>query len=105
MNPGIVVIIAIITLIIGVAIGYGLYFYLSKQVKSRLQIKAENILLEAEEKAKEAELQAKDKAIQIRQQADADASVPKSAGKKTVSPNAGRRWITALTGWKNVRQP
>jgi len=74
MNPGIIVIIAVITLLIGIGIGFGLHFYLARQEKTRLQIKAENIVLDAEERAKEVELQAKDKAIQIRQQADADAS-------------------------------
>jgi ribonuclease Y len=74
MNPGIVVIIALITLFAGIALGYALYYYRSKQENARLQIKAENIILDAEEKAKEVELQAKDKAIQIRQQADTEAS-------------------------------
>jgi ribonuclease Y len=74
MNTGVVIFIAVIALIAGIAIGYGLFFYRSKQEKARLQIKSENILLEAEEKAKEVELQAKDKAIQIRQQADSEAS-------------------------------
>jgi ribonuclease Y len=74
MNTGIVVFVVAIALIAGIAIGYGLFFYRSKQEKARLQIKSENVLFEAEEKAKEVELQAKDKAIQIRQQADAEAS-------------------------------
>lgn len=72
MNPGIVVIIAIISLIFGIGIGFGLRFYLARQEKARDQIKAKNIVLEAEERAKEVELQARDKAIQIRQQADAE---------------------------------
>jgi ribonucrease Y len=74
MNPGTVVIIAVFTLFVGIAIGYGLYYFIAKQEKARLQIKAENILTEAEEKAKDIELQAKDKAIQVRQQADAEVS-------------------------------
>jgi ribonuclease Y len=74
MNTGTIVIIAVITLLAGIAIGYGIYFYRSKQENARSQIKAENILQDAEEKAKEVELQAKDKAIQIRQQADSEAS-------------------------------
>jgi len=74
MNTGVAIFIAVIALSVGIAIGYGLFFYRSKQEKARLQIKSENILLEAEEKAKEVELQAKDKAIQIRQQADSEAS-------------------------------
>jgi len=72
MNPGMVVIIALVTLVAGVAIGYGLYYFIAKREKARLQIKAENILTEAEEKVKDIELQAKDKAFQIRQQADAE---------------------------------
>ena len=74
MNTGTIVIIAVITLLAGIAMGYGIYFYRSKQENARSQIKAENILQDAEEKAKEVELQAKDKAIQIRQQADSEAS-------------------------------
>ena len=72
MNPGTVAIIAIITLLAGVAIGYGLYFSLARQKQARLQFKVGNILTEAEEKAKDIELQAKDKTLQIRQQADAE---------------------------------
>ncbi len=39
MNPGTVVIIAIVTLIAGVAIGYGLYYFIARQANARLQIK------------------------------------------------------------------
>src|SRR4030067_547756 len=74
MNPGIVVTIAIITLIVGGAIGYGFYYFRARQENARLQIKSENILSEAEKKAKDFELRAKDKAIQIRQQTDAEVS-------------------------------
>jgi ribonuclease Y len=74
MNTGIVIIIAVVVLIAGIAIGYYFFNARSKQEKARLQIKSENILQEAEEKAKEVELQAKDKAIQFRQQADAEVS-------------------------------
>ena len=55
MDTGIVVIIAIAGLLIGIAIGYGLYYTHDKQEKARLQLKTENILIEAEEKAKAAE--------------------------------------------------
>ncbi len=72
MNPGTVVIIGIVALIAGGVIGYGLYYFIAKQANARLQIKAENIITEAEEKAKNFDLQAKDKALQIRQQADAE---------------------------------
>jgi ribonucrease Y len=74
MNSAMVAIIALITLLLGVGIGYGLYVLISRQEKSRLQLKTENILTEAEERAKDIELQAKDRALQIRQQADAEAS-------------------------------
>ena len=74
MNPGMVVVIALITLIIGGAIGYGLYYFIDRQQKARLQLKTDNILSNAEEKAKDIELQAKDKALQVRQQADAEIS-------------------------------
>ncbi len=74
MNPGLVIVIALVTLVAGVAIGYGFYYYRAKQEKARLTIKAGNVLSEAEEKAKEIDMQAKDKALQIRQQADAEVS-------------------------------
>ncbi|MFZ2096185.1 MAG: ribonuclease Y [Anaerolineales bacterium] len=74
MNPGMVVIIAVVSLLLGVAIGYALYYTNAKQGKARLQIKAENIVGEAEEKAKDIEMQAKDRALQIRQQAEAEVS-------------------------------
>jgi ribonuclease Y len=74
MNPGMIAIIAAITLLIGIAVGYGLYFLVARQEKARLQVKTGNILLEAEERAKDIDLQAKDKALQIRQQAEADVS-------------------------------
>jgi ribonucrease Y len=74
MSPVIVVIIALVALAAGVAIGYALYYLLAKQEKARLQTKAGNIITEAEERAKEIELQAKDKTLQIRQQADAEVS-------------------------------
>ncbi len=74
MNPGMIAAIAIVTMIIGVAIGYGLFYYLARQEKSRLQAKSGNLITEAEEHAKDLELQAKDKALQIRQQADAEVS-------------------------------
>jgi ribonucrease Y len=74
MDTGIVVIIALITLVIGAALGYQVFKTRAAQEKARLQLKTENILIEAEEKARDVELQAKDKAIQIRQQADAEIS-------------------------------
>jgi ribonuclease Y len=74
MNLGMTAIIAVITLLFGVAIGYGLYFSFARQEKARLQVRSENIINEAEERAKDIELQAKDKALQIRQQAEAEVS-------------------------------
>jgi ribonuclease Y len=74
MNSGTVVIIAIVALAGGVAIGYALYYFIAKQEKSRLKLKSENIIIEAEEKAKDIKLQAKDNALEIRQKADAEAS-------------------------------
>ncbi len=74
MNPGMVAIIAVITLLLGIAIGYGLNYLFARQEKARMQVKAENIVTIAEEKAKDIELQAKDKALQVRQQADAEVS-------------------------------
>jgi ribonuclease Y len=74
MNPGMIAIIAVLTMLMGIAIGYGLYYLNAKQEKARFQIKSENIIVDAEEKAKDIELQAKDKALQIRQQAEAEVS-------------------------------
>jgi ribonuclease Y len=74
MNQGLGIIIGVISLVLGIAIGYGLYYLLARQEKARLQIKANNIIIDAEEKAKAMELQAKDTALQIRQQADTEAS-------------------------------
>jgi ribonucrease Y len=74
MNQGTGIIIAAISLFLGIVIGYGLYYLLARQEKARLQIKASNIILEAEEKAKAIELQGKDTALQIRQQAEAEVS-------------------------------
>jgi ribonucrease Y len=74
MNQGTGIIIAAISLFLGIVIGYGLYYLLARQEKARLQIKANNIILEAEEKAKAIELQGKDTALQIRQQAEAEVS-------------------------------
>jgi len=74
MQPLIGLFIAIIALAAGIGIGYWLYYSHVKNERARLQIKSENVLIEAEEKAKEVELQAKDKALQIRQQADAEIS-------------------------------
>jgi ribonuclease Y len=74
MNQGLGIIIGVISLVLGIAIGYGLYYLLARQEKARLQVKANNIIFEAEEKAKAMEMQAKDTALQIRQQADAEAS-------------------------------
>jgi ribonuclease Y len=74
MNQGMGIIIGVISLVLGIAIGYGLYYLLARQEKTRLQVKSTHIIFEAEEKAKALELQAKDNALQIRQQADAEAS-------------------------------
>jgi ribonuclease Y len=74
MNQGMGIFIAVVALFLGVAIGYGLYSLMARQQKARLQIKANNILGDAEEKAKDIEMQAKDKALQIRQQAEAEVS-------------------------------
>jgi ribonuclease Y len=72
MSPVTVVIIAVVALAGGLAIGYALYYFITRQQNAGLQLKAENVVIEAEEKAKDIELQAKDRALQIRQQADAE---------------------------------
>ena len=48
MNQITAVIIAVVALVGGVAIGYALYYFIARQQKTRLQLKAENIIVEAE---------------------------------------------------------
>ena len=64
------IIIAIVALAIGLALGYGIRQLLIKRERERLQTKAEDIITAAEEKALSIELAAKDKALQVRQAAD-----------------------------------
>src|SRR3989337_1122961 len=72
MDLGIGLIIALLCLLIGVAIGYALHTYIKNREQKRLQITAEQIVNEAKEQAHVTELQAKDKALEIRQVAEAD---------------------------------
>ncbi|TAK12218.1 MAG: ribonuclease Y [Anaerolineae bacterium] len=58
--------------VIGIAIGYGIKYFLEQQAIKREETKAGQILSEAREKARVVELAAKDKAIELRESAEAD---------------------------------
>jgi ribonuclease Y len=73
-NPLIVFGITIAALVIGVVIGYGVHYFLTKKEHDRLQTKADDIVTVAQEQALSIELAAKDKALQIRQAADQEVS-------------------------------
>jgi ribonuclease Y len=67
-----IILIAIIDLVVGLAVGYWIHHYfVLKSLKLR-QGEVEQILAEAREKAHEIDLQAKDKALEIRQAAEVD---------------------------------
>jgi ribonuclease Y len=72
MNAGTVILIGIVCLVSGVAIGFIWEYYRSKAIHQEQRDETEHILNQAKEKAQELELQAKDKALQIRQSADAE---------------------------------
>jgi ribonuclease Y len=72
MNAGTVILIGIVCLVSGVAIGFIWEYYRSKAIQQEQRDETEHILNQAKEKAQELELQAKDKALQIRQSADAE---------------------------------
>jgi len=73
-NPLVILVITIVALVIGVVIGYGVHYFLSKKEHDRLQTKADDIVTAAQEQALSIELAAKDKALQIRQAADQEAT-------------------------------
>ena len=75
MNPGLWLLwllIAVISLIIGIAVGYAFKHLQVKTAKQKELEEAESILSKAREEARNIELQAKDKGIEIRQAADAE---------------------------------
>jgi ribonuclease Y len=74
MDDLIWIIITILGLAAGIAIGYRIHDARQKRAHQRLQARSDDIISLAEEKAKDIDLQAKDKAIQIRQQAEAEVS-------------------------------
>jgi ribonuclease Y len=69
-----IIIVTVIDLVVGVAIGYGIHYYLTKKKYESLKSKADDIVTAAQEQALSIELAAKDKALQIRQAADQEAS-------------------------------
>ena len=75
MNGGnflIVLILGLVGLGLGIAVGYGIHHLIIKRHLQEKRDQAEHILIEAHEKATEIELQAKDKALQVRQTADGE---------------------------------
>ncbi len=72
MNVGITIVIAVISLAIGVAAGYAIRQYLVNQALQKSQDEAALIVAAAKEQAATFELQAKDKALQARQTAEVE---------------------------------
>jgi ribonucrease Y len=71
-NVGLWLLLGLITLAIGVAIGYAIRHLLMLRDRTEKGMVAEKIISEARENAQEIELQAKDKALQTRQAADSE---------------------------------
>ncbi len=69
MNGGQVILI-ILGLLVGTALGYYLKHYLVQQANQRTKAEGDRILAEAQESARNVELQARDEAIRIRQEAE-----------------------------------
>ncbi|MGE5221093.1 MAG: Rnase Y domain-containing protein, partial [Omnitrophica WOR_2 bacterium] len=72
MNTGIWLLIAILALGAGIAIGYMTKQILTKDTQQKLRDEAEHILITAKEQSLAMELEAKDKALEIRQSAEAE---------------------------------
>jgi ribonucrease Y len=72
MDNGLWLLIAIIGLAFGIAVGYGFKYLQIQRSLRRQHDEADNIITVAKEKARNLELQAKDKALEIRQVADAE---------------------------------
>jgi ribonuclease Y len=74
MDVAIWIIVVIFALALGAAGGYFFNKYQTQQINQRLQIEADHILTEAQEKARMVELEARDEAIKIRQAAEKEAA-------------------------------
>jgi ribonuclease Y len=72
MNIGLLIITSIVTLIIGIIIGYAALRIQRSKTKQKLQEEVENIIANAKEDARNIQIQAKDNALEIRQNADAE---------------------------------
>jgi ribonuclease Y len=70
MEPGFLIIVGVIALVLGGAIGFFIKVYLTQQENQRMKSEGERILAEAREKASSVELEARDQAIEIRQKAE-----------------------------------
>ncbi len=67
---GMILIIAILAVLVGAAIGYTVKSYQVQQNKRKLEEESKHILVEAQEKAREIELKARDEMLKLRQEAE-----------------------------------
>jgi ribonuclease Y len=76
MNGGIglQIVIAVVSVVVGLAIGYGLFYFLNIRKQEKERIQAENIINEAKEQALAIELKAKDRALAYTNEAEAEIS-------------------------------
>ncbi|MFC1995995.1 ribonuclease Y [Chloroflexota bacterium] len=70
MENGIWIIVSIVALVLGVAIGYIVKLYLTQQQNQRMKSEGERILSESHEKASSIELEARNQALEVRQKAE-----------------------------------
>lgn len=66
------ILIAVLTLIAGIAIGYFVTRYLNEKARREKQIKADAIIEEAQQKARKLELEARDSALKLVKEAESD---------------------------------
>jgi ribonucrease Y len=59
-------------LVLGIALGYGIFYFRKQRRDMRLQEQADQIIKETEERSREIELRARDEALEIRQKAEAE---------------------------------
>jgi ribonuclease Y len=74
MENGILIIVSIVAVLLGGAIGFFIKHYLTQQQNQRMKSEGERILGEARDKASNIELEARDQALEIRQKADSEAN-------------------------------
>lgn len=72
MDIGIVILVVVVALLLGAAIGYAVSKVLADRVRKEQGVKAEGIIQSAIEKAREIELQARDRSLKILQEGEAE---------------------------------